>query len=101
MTDNGTPGLSAPNSFSFIVYPPVHPGFSAGSFSNGVFNLTVSGDGGPDYVLQTSTNLTVWQPVMTNYSPTVPFNWNVLQIVSQPAGFFSGYPAALNLGPCY
>ncbi len=88
VADNGTPMLSATNSFSVTVNPPVRPELSGGSYSNGIFNLTVSGDIGPDYVLQTSTNLNLWQPVMTNYSPNLPFNWNVPSATNQPAGFF-------------
>ena len=88
VADNGAPVLSATNSFWVTVNSPVRPGLSAGIYSNGIFTVTVSGDTGPDYVLQTSTNLSLWLSVMTNYSPSLPFNWNVPQTTNPPADFF-------------
>ena len=44
-------------------------------FSNGYFNLTINGDAGADYVLQASTNLTVWDNLFTNHAATPPFGW--------------------------
>ena len=52
------------------------PQLSSVTFSNGVFRLTVSGDTGPDYIVQASTNLTAWQSLFTNHLPTPPFNWS-------------------------
>ena len=88
VTDNGTPALSASQSFLVMVKSPVYPGLSTISFSNGIFTLKVSGDAGADYVLQTSTNLIFWQSVMTNYSPSLPFNWNLPSATNQRASFF-------------
>jgi len=79
VTDNGTPVLSATNSFWVTVNSPISPGLSAVSSSNGVFTLTVSGNAGPDYVLQTSTNLTPpvnWRPIQTNASAAPPFSFS-------------------------
>jgi len=44
--------------------------------TNGTFSLTVNGDNGPDYVVQASTNLTDWNSIFTNHSPTPPFVWS-------------------------
>ena len=44
-------------------------------YNNGVFSFTVSGDSGPDYVVQASTNLTDWTSIFTNHSPIPPFVW--------------------------
>ncbi|MEI9962603.1 MAG: hypothetical protein WDM76_16250 [Limisphaerales bacterium] len=44
-------------------------------FSNGTFSLTVNGDSGSDYVIQTSTNLIDWTDVFTNHLPALPFIW--------------------------
>jgi hypothetical protein len=35
----------------------------------------VGGDYGPDYLIQVSTDLILWQSVFTNLSPVPPFNW--------------------------
>ena len=43
--------------------------------TNKQISLVVGGDFGPDYRIQVSTDLTLWQNVFTNLSPTVPFNW--------------------------
>lgn len=77
MTDNGTPNLSATNSFSIIVNPLPPPAVGSLSYSAGQFSLTVSGEVGPDYALQTSTNLAnaTWTTVLTTNSPPSPFTF--------------------------
>jgi hypothetical protein len=55
---------------------PARPQLSDLVFSNGTFSLTVSGDTGPDYIVQASTNLTDWAGIFTNYSPVPPFVWS-------------------------
>jgi hypothetical protein len=52
------------------------PQLSNSVFSNGVFSLTINGNSGPDYIVQASTNLTDWNGIFTNHSPTPPFNWS-------------------------
>jgi hypothetical protein len=44
-------------------------------FANGLFSLTVTGETGPDYIIQTSTNLATWIGLFTNHSPALPFSW--------------------------
>jgi hypothetical protein len=73
VADNGVPSLSATQSFQVTVLQPVKPVITAPGFSNGVFNFTLTGDSGPDYVVHASTNLTTWQPVWTNSLPVPPF----------------------------
>jgi hypothetical protein len=55
---------------------PFRPQMSDLAFSNGIFSLTVNGDTGPDYIVQVSTNLTDWNGIFTNHSPTPPFVWS-------------------------
>jgi pectate lyase len=55
---------------------PARPQLSDLVFSNGTFSLTVSGDTGPDYIVQASTNLMDWAGIFTNYSPVPPFVWS-------------------------
>ena len=52
------------------------PQLSDFGYNNGIFSLTVNGDPGPDYIVQVSTNLTDWNGIFTNYSPTPPFVWS-------------------------
>jgi len=75
-SDNGTPSLSATQSFSVIVNPLSAPGISNISFTSGQFGLKISGQSGPDYEIQISTNLTQqWSSVFITNSPAVPFVW--------------------------
>ena len=74
-TDNGSPTMSATQSFTITVLRPVQPTLTQPSTSGGLFSLTVNGDSGPDYTLQASTNLVNWTPLLTTNSPALPFNW--------------------------
>jgi hypothetical protein len=68
--------LSATQSFRVTVQSPVTPTLSAAALAGGVFTFSVQGDRGPDYVLQTATNLTppvAWMPVQTNSAAVPPF----------------------------
>jgi len=75
VADNGTPGLSATQSFSVVVNPLSAPGIGNISFAGGQFSFKVSGQSGPDYAIETSTNLTEWSSVFITNSPALPFNW--------------------------
>jgi len=87
VTDNGSPNLSATNSFKVIVVPVAQPTASVPTFSNGQFSMTVAGDFAADYIVQTSTNLTDWQNLFTNHSPTVPFTFTDTNAVA-PTQFY-------------
>jgi hypothetical protein len=88
VTDNGSPSLSATQSFNVIVNPVTQPTASAPSYANGQFSLTVSGDTGPDYILQSSTNLIDWQSLFTNSSPAVPFTFTDTNAAAVPTQFY-------------
>jgi glucuronoarabinoxylan endo-1,4-beta-xylanase len=72
VTDSGSPNLSATNNFNVIVNPLTQPVLGSVTFSNGLVNLVVNGDQGPDYTLLTSTDLINWQALFTNNSPLMP-----------------------------
>lgn len=77
--DNGAPAMSATQSFTVTVTQPQAPALSGATVSNGLFSLLVRGDSGPDYVVETSSNLadgSTWFPVATNLSPALPFSWS-------------------------
>jgi O-glycosyl hydrolase len=73
VADNGSPNLSATNSFNVVVNPVTNPVLSSLSLSQGQVSMTASGPEGPDYTLWTSTNLINWQTLFTTYSPVTPF----------------------------
>ncbi|MGD0814873.1 MAG: cellulase family glycosylhydrolase [Verrucomicrobiota bacterium] len=75
VSENGTPPLSATNNFTITVNPVSLPQVSSVGWSNGQFVLQVTGQSGPDYAIQTSTNLTQWSMVFTANSPAMPFSW--------------------------
>ncbi len=93
VADNGTPSLSATQNFSVVVNPLSTPGISNISFSDGQFSFHVSGQSGPDYAIETSTNLTQWTSVFLTNSPALPFNWTNAA-ASSPVRFYR-----IKLGP--
>ena len=88
VTDNGSPNLSATNNFAVIVNPLAQPTESSAAFSNGQFSLTINGTAGPDYIVQTSTDLINWQSLFTNSSPTLPFTFTDTNAVNVPLQFY-------------
>ena len=75
VADNSTPPLTATQSFSVIVNPLSAPGIGSLSATGGQFSFKISGQSGPDYGIETSTNLTQWSSVFITNSPALPFNW--------------------------
>jgi hypothetical protein len=75
VTDSGSPSMSATQSFAVLVTTPAGPQISAPTLAGGVFGLTINGSSGPDYIVQASTNLFLWNSLFTNPSPVLPFNW--------------------------
>jgi hypothetical protein len=87
VSDNGTPTLSATQSFTLVVNHVARPLLAAPTFTNGHFRLLVSGDFGPDYLLQSSDNLTNWTTWQMTNSPTPPF-WMILTGMNSSANRF-------------
>jgi len=79
VTDNGLPtNLSATNTFKIVVNPFTAPVLSPGAtgFANGQFSLSVNGQVGPTYIIQTSSNLLgAWTTLYTTNPSTMPFNF--------------------------
>jgi hypothetical protein len=74
-SDNYTPDSGA--AYIFTGVGPVGPvRLTPIAYTNGVFQFEVSGPAGPDYVIQTSTNLVDWTGLATNLSPATPFQFN-------------------------
>ncbi len=93
VSDNGIPSLSATQSFAVFVNPISVPSISNISGAGGQFSFSVSGQSGPDYAIETSTNLTQWSNVFITNSPLLPFNWTVAS-TNSPQRFYR-----IKLGP--
>jgi hypothetical protein len=93
VSDNGTPPLSTTQSFSVFVNPLSLPGISNISVAGAQFSFSVSGQSGPDYAVEASTNLTQWSSVFITNSPALPFNWTDAA-TSSPVRFYR-----VKLGP--
>jgi pectin methylesterase-like acyl-CoA thioesterase len=91
VTDNGTPNLSATNSFTVTVNSLSAPTAGTPAYAGGLFSVNVSGQIGPDYALQASTNLAggVWTTVAVTNSPAaVPFILTDTNAAAQPMQFY-------------
>jgi hypothetical protein len=88
VTDNGVGNLAATQSFVVTVTSPVRPTVGGVLFTNGGFQFGVSGDFGPDYIVQASTNLTAWATIFTTNSPVLPFEWTDSVATNYPARFY-------------
>ena len=75
VADNGTPSLSATQTFSITVRPVTLPVASPVTMTNGLFQMLVNGAVGPDYTMQASTNLTSWTNLFTTNPVSLPFSW--------------------------
>ena len=88
VTDNGTPNLSATQSFYVFVTPVSKPSLAQEQFTNVGFRFNVNGDAGPDYIVQASTNLADWSSLFTTNSPSLPFSWMDAVITNYPKRFY-------------
>jgi len=88
VADNGTPVMSATQSFTATVIQPAVPTLNAVSITNGQFGFLINGDTGPDYTILASTNLTSWNPVFTSNSLPVPCFWVDTNSLSYPIRFY-------------
>ena len=88
VADNGAPSLSATQSFVVTVTNLVMPQLSTALLLSGdQMVLQVIGASGPDYQIQTSTNLINWSAIFTTNSPVLPFAWTN-SISGLPINFF-------------
>jgi len=94
VADNGTPNLSATNSFVVTVNPLAQPAVSSINVSGGQVSLVATGAVGPDYTLWASTNLTSWQVLFTSNSPVTPVTLVDTNFNAHPVRFYR-----IQLGP--
>ena len=93
VADNGSPSMSAMQSFTVTVSPLSAPGLSSISAAGGQFGFGVSGQSGPDYAIETSTNLAQWSNSFITNSPALPFTWTAAA-TNSPQRFYR-----VKLGP--
>jgi len=75
VTEHGTPVLSATQSFVVTVNPLNLPVLANATVGNNQIAFQVTGDAGPDYIIQGSTNLAAWTNLFATNSPVPPFFW--------------------------
>jgi len=97
VADSGSPSLSATQSYTVRVLKPQSPALTTATVSNGILSMLIGGDAGPDYILETSTNLgssSAWLPAVTNLYATPPYSWSDPSPVGLSQKFYR-----LRLGP--
>ncbi len=85
---------SGPALLAVSVTLPARPQVTGLAFANGAFSLTVNGDAGHNYIIQSSADLAGWTSIFTNYNPTMPFLWT-----DPAAGTFSQRFYRVQVGP--
>jgi hypothetical protein len=88
VADNGSPSLSATQNFTVTVNSRTQPGLTFIGLSNGLIGLQVSGETGPDYAVEGSTNLSDWNTLFITNSPATPFLRSDLNTVTMPAEYY-------------
>jgi hypothetical protein len=76
---------SASVSAAFAIQP-LH--FTSQGFTNGVFRLSFAGTTGSNYVLEATTNLTTWTPLVTNAAVTNLFDLFDADATNYPHRFY-------------
>jgi len=85
VVDSG--GLSATQNFTVTVNPFILPVVTGVTGNQGQLVLTVGGQSGPDYAVQSSTNLGNWTTVFVTNGPVLPLVWTT-NVGSWPVQFF-------------
>jgi hypothetical protein len=89
VADNGSPALSATQTFSVKVNPLPAPSVSSATFNNGQLTLRVTNSlTGPDYGVLVSSNLVDWRILATNSPTTNYFQWTDTNATKLPARFY-------------
>jgi hypothetical protein len=82
-----TGGFSATQNFTVTVNPFILPVVTGVAGNQGQLSLTVSGQTGPDYAVQSSTNLGDWTTEFVTNAPVLPLVWTT-NAGSWPVEFF-------------
>ncbi|MGC3956842.1 MAG: hypothetical protein QM813_02410 [Verrucomicrobiota bacterium] len=93
-TDNGSPSMNATQNITITVQRPAQPNLQTVSLTGGVIQFQVTGDTGPDYAVEASTNLVNWTQLISTNSPALPWLWTDPQAATLPMRFYR-----IKLGP--
>lgn len=76
VTDDGSPPMSATQSFTVNVVRPAAPSFTVPALTAGKFQFFITGSLGPDYLIYASTNLAEgWQLLLETNPLVMPFEF--------------------------
>jgi hypothetical protein len=64
------------------------PVLRVAGINNGFFTLSVAGPSGPDYFLQSSSNLTSWATLLSTNAPAPPFLWTDTNPANLPRRYY-------------
>jgi hypothetical protein len=85
---NGVPPMSATQSFTVTLTQPVRPTLSFASITNNQFGFWINGNIGPDYTIQSSTDLVSWAIIAEESSPVLPYFWLGTNTAASPYCFY-------------
>lgn len=88
VSDNGSPGLSVTQAFNVVVNPLALPAVSAPQVSGGQIGFTINGQAGPDYAVQSSSNLADWTTLWITNPAVMPFSWIATNDPAKSAQFY-------------
>jgi len=88
VADDGSPSLTATQSFAILVNALNSATLGAGNYTGGEFSSSVSGDTGPDYAVRATTNFLDWETIFATNSPAMPFNWTDTNASLYPLRFY-------------
>ena len=88
VADNGLPALSATQCFTVTVSRLAAPSVTQLALTNNQLTLVITGDAGPDYTVQVSSDLGAWTELFTTNSPLLPFTCTITNMSDFPQRFF-------------
>lgn len=93
VTDDGQPPLADEEEFTVTVPVFDRPHLQSVALTGGGFMLEVQGAAGPDYTIQSSSDLKVWTNLHTRLSPSLPFNWTDVDAAAFEHRFYRVLPS--------
>jgi hypothetical protein len=88
VADNGSPSMSATQSFNVVVNPLMNPVVAVPALAAGQIGFSISGQAGPDYAVQGSSNLVDWNTLFITNPATMPFSWSTDADNTVPPQFY-------------
>jgi hypothetical protein len=91
ISSTNTTSLAATQSFWVTVSAPVQPVMTPAVLPGNFLMLTITGNAGPDYIIQATTNLAAspaWTTLFTTNPAQLPFVWTETNAMTLPARFY-------------